>query len=87
MRDTIPSIKPFGVMLTVKDIAAYFQVDAKTVYGLIEEGLIVCHRIGLGRGTIRVSEKDLASYLASVRCVAAEPSRTTRRKRLKHIRL
>ena len=50
-------------MFTVKEVAEKLNVSAQCVYALIDAGKLIAHRIGLGRGTIRVSEDDLQAYL------------------------
>jgi len=51
----------------VADVARILNVSASCVYALIEKGVLACHRIGLGRGTVRISETDLNHYLATSR--------------------
>ena len=76
------------MMLKPAELAERLKVSLSTIYGLIESGKIACHRIGRGRGAVRVSEPDLAAYLESCRHeVQAVPVRTPHRLRLKHIRL
>jgi len=60
-------------MLTVEQAADQLQVSKSIVYSLIEAGKIACHRIGLGRGTIRMSQDDLDQYLES--CKQYQPTR------------
>lgn len=43
-------------MLTVKEVAERLRVSRTCVYQLIERGMLVCHRIGLGRGAIRIAQ-------------------------------
>ena len=50
-------------MLTVTQVAERLQVSRSIVYALIDARKLSCHRIGLGRGTIRISESDLDAYL------------------------
>ena len=50
-------------MLTVREVADHLRVSPSCVYGLIGRGLLACHRIGLGRGTIRVTAEQLARFL------------------------
>ena len=77
-------------MLTVRDIATELKVSESSVYALIESGRLACHRIGNGRGVIRVHEADLETYLNSCRVNTKKdgekPVRVPRR-RLKHIEL
>ena len=50
-------------MLKVKQVAERLNVSSSIVYALIDGGALKCNRIGLGRGTIRVSEDALREYL------------------------
>lgn len=54
-------------MLTVKQASVVLGVSATCVYQLVARGKLAYHRIGLGRGAIRISESDLTAYLASCR--------------------
>lgn len=54
-------------MLTVKQVSAALGVSATCVYQLVAQGKLAHHRIGLGRGAIRISEIDLKLYLDSCR--------------------
>ena len=76
--------------LTVREVATRLRVSASSVYLLVENGRLSHHRIGARRGAIRVSEEDLAAYLARCRQEGTEgrpaPPPVTRPK-LKHIRL
>jgi excisionase family DNA binding protein len=49
--------------MRVKDVAKRLDISISTAYNLIESGQIPHCRHGLGRGTIRVSEEQLAQYL------------------------
>ena len=69
-------------MLTVSQVAERLNVSQSIVYSLVDKGLIVCHRIGLGRGAIRISEEDLARYLKSCR-----DANSSSGPKLKHINL
>lgn len=72
-------------LLTVEQTAKRLQVSKSIVYSLIEAGKLICHRIGLGRGTIRVSAADLESYLADCRVHCGASNSRRPRKRLRHI--
>ncbi len=52
-------------MMTVKQVSEKLAVSAACVYRLIDSGRLLAHRIGVGRGTIRVSEEALETYLAA----------------------
>jgi excisionase family DNA binding protein len=67
-------------MLTVKQTAGRLNVSESTVYALIKNGLLRSHRVGVGRGVIRVSESAIAEYLDSAiacassrKCVGCRP--------------
>jgi excisionase family DNA binding protein len=62
--------------LTVAEAAAEAGIGLRTMYGLCERGEIDHHRIGAGRGTIRVNKKALAA-LQRQGSVNAKGSRTT----------
>ena len=74
--------------MTVKQAAGRLEVSAATVYGLVAAGKLRCHRIGLGRGAIRISEAHVVQYLEG-----AEPTPRSvlgpapaRQVKLKHLR-
>lgn len=50
-------------MLSVKAVARLLSVSPKTIYKIISKGTLKAHRVGVGRGTIRVSEDQLSEYL------------------------
>ncbi len=80
--------KPADVnLLTVKDVAERLNVSPSLVYQLVESGKLPVHRIGTGRGTIRVSQSDLESYLAGCHTQTRSPSLVSRKTKLKHIHL
>lgn len=69
-------------MLTVKQVADRLNVSQSIIYALVDKGKIVCHRIGVGRGSIRISEEDLACYLRSCR-----NTESSSRPKLRHLNL
>jgi excisionase family DNA binding protein len=73
--------------MKVKEAAARLEVSAATIYGLVAAGKLRCHRVGLGRGAIRITEEHVAEYLSGAQPIArpvpAKPTRT--RVRLKHL--
>lgn len=73
-------------MLSVKDAAVRLNVSTSTIYSLIKCGQLRSHRVGVGRGVIRVSEANISDYLQSSASVIDRPPRH-RRQSLKHIRL
>ena len=54
-------------MLTIAQVAERLQVSRQLVYALVEAGELPAHRFGLGRGTVRVSEDDLQTYIGHCR--------------------
>ncbi len=76
--------------LTVSDVAQRLKIGVSTVYVLINSGQLPHHRIGARRGAIRISEDDLAAYLANCHADsrdAAPPVTTTPMRKLKHLKL
>ncbi len=74
-------------MLTVQDVAEQLRVSNSLVYGLISSGKISCHRIGRGRGAIRVRRDDLDRFLEGCRVEKEQPERRPPRPKLKHLKL
>jgi len=77
------------MFLTVPETAERLKVSKSCVYQLVETGKIPCHRIGTGRGAIRISETDLEEYLTECRSemqTSEKPQRVSRPK-LKHLKL
>jgi excisionase family DNA binding protein len=50
-------------MYTVREIAQRMKCSTALVYLLCSEGKLKHHRLGLGRGTIRVTEEQLLAFL------------------------
>jgi excisionase family DNA binding protein len=68
-------------------VAQRLNVSQATVYALIASGRLRHHRVGMGRGVIRVDEEQLADYLReSEPAISAAPA-PARHVRLKHLRL
>ncbi len=74
-------------MLTVKQVAEKLGVSPTTVYGLCQRRKLRHARVGLGRGAVRIDEKDLDDFLsgATVGPERAQPSPPL--ERLKHLRV
>jgi len=49
--------------LTVSQAAKVAGASKRTIYKLCEEGRLLHHRVGTGRGTIRIKQSDLRRYL------------------------
>lgn len=77
------------MLLTVKNVAERLNISPSCVYQLVESGQLAHHRIGLGRGAIRVTEDDLTNYLDQVRHHASgdRPREKASRPKLKHLKL
>ncbi len=54
-------------LMTVKKVARRLRVSASLVYQLVDSGRLGCHRIGNGRGAIRIRPKDVDEYLNQCR--------------------
>ena len=72
---------------TVRDVASQLRVSPSLVYQLVETGKLACHRIGTGRGAIRISLTDLEAYLRDCRSERQTPIPKPSRPRLKHLKL
>jgi excisionase family DNA binding protein len=74
--------------LTIREMAKRLAIAPSTAYALVQSGKIASHRIGIGRGAIRIDEQDLKDFLGSCR---SSPRPETRprlaRARLKHLKL
>lgn len=58
-------------LLTVKEVARRLRVSQSLVYQLVDTGRLGCHRIGNGRGAIRICPEDVTNYLQSCRAEAS----------------
>ena len=47
---------------TVKELALRWGVSRSVVYAMVASGALPATRIGVGRGTIRVSEEDVTEF-------------------------
>jgi excisionase family DNA binding protein len=52
-------------VFSVNQLAERLGVSAACVYALVESKELAHYRIGMGRGTIRVSDEQLQAYLGS----------------------
>jgi excisionase family DNA binding protein len=53
--------------MTVPAAAKYLEVSTTLIYDLCARGDLAHHRLGIGRGTIRVIQADLDAYMAKCR--------------------
>lgn len=67
-------------LLTVKDVAARLKISGSCVNALATAGRLPGYKVGLGRGTWRFAEADLAAYLESCKTPTASPSTRKRSK-------
>ena len=74
-------------LLTIHEVAAILKVSKSLVYGMIASGKIACHRIGNGRGAIRVRRDDLEQFISHCRVEPEIPPVRIPRPKLKHLRL
>ena len=58
-------------MFSVKEVAERLGVSLGTVYALVNKGRLRAFRIGVGRGTLRISEESLNAYLKDSEVAAA----------------
>jgi excisionase family DNA binding protein len=61
--------------VTVQQVAERLEVSTQLVYALVAAGKLTCTRHGLGRGVIRISEEQLAEYLAGAAQQESPPRR------------
>jgi excisionase family DNA binding protein len=60
-----PKQTPAPRLMSVTAVALHLDVSGKTVRRLIDDGELPIHRIGR---QVRISEPDLAAYIARSRC-------------------
>ena len=91
--DNAPSyitLTKHSLMMTVKQAAERLNVSEKTVRNMVKCGKLPHHRIGAGRGVIRISEHALEQHLAESEVresLANSQTRTQDRRRLRHIKI
>ncbi len=83
-------------LLTMRQVAERLAISLSAAYQLVDARKLAHHRIGVGRGAIRVNERDLVQFLADCRREATleppAPSPIRSRERIaiqpfKHLRL
>ena len=70
-------------LLTVKEVAARLGVSVSTIYSLVAAGELPAHRIGVGRGTLRIRDTAIQSYLESNQVESKAFSNHTKERRQK----
>ena len=78
-------------LLKIEEAAKRLSVSRSTMYQLVEKRQLPHHRIGLGRGAIRISEVDLVEFLRQRRIEQLGANKNDKRprptrKRLRHLR-
>ena len=73
--------------MTVRKAAERLEVSQSTVYALIAAGKLKCHRVGVGRGCIRIHEDHIAAYLAAGEQTALTPPPAVRTFQPRHIKI
>ena len=64
--DVLPLNPMLGAgMLTVKQVAERLGVSSSQVYALCSSGKLAHYRFGVGKGALRISEEQLAAFLAA----------------------
>jgi excisionase family DNA binding protein len=76
-------------LLTVAEAASLLKISRSLVYQLIEAGRLAVHRLGCGRGALRLKKSDVARYVDSCRDEACEPAPVAVRtlSSLKHLKV
>lgn len=54
-------------LVIVRDVALQLNVSPACIYALAKKGLLIGHKIGVGRGTWRFRPEDVDAYLASAK--------------------
>lgn len=68
--------------MNVREAAAELEISQSAVYALCAKGLLPHARLGVGRGTIRISKDDLRAYVESRRVGQPAPAMI-----LKHLKI
>jgi excisionase family DNA binding protein len=80
------------VVFTVREVAKALRVSQAVIYGYVEAGLLVCHRLGArGRGAIRITEAQVEALLELRKTQKGpkpvKPSAPRRKLKLQHLSL
>src|SRR3954449_13496005 len=62
-------------LLTVREAGDLMKLSAGAVYALCKAGTLPHHRLGQGRGAIRIDRQDLLTYVEACRTGAAPVAR------------
>ena len=69
-------------LMKVPEVAKRLDVSVSMIYSLCAGGRMPHVRVGLGRGTIRISEEDLTAFLEACRADRPAPAAS-----LRHIKI
>jgi excisionase family DNA binding protein len=75
------------MLLSIKQVAAKLHLGQTTVYGLCRQRKLRHFRVGLGRGAIRIDERDLEEYLKGAMAGPELVQPLPPRERFKHLRV
>lgn len=77
-----PEEGDFGetIVFKIAEVAKRLRISLACVYALVESGRLACYRIGVGRGTIRISEEQLQAFLDSAEQDSMAPTTHPRAK-------
>ncbi len=64
---------------SVAEVARRLSISRASVYLLVQQRRLACHRIGVGRGAVRVSECDLQAFLGGCHQAVAQSERRPER--------
>lgn len=79
-----PAARATTPMMTVEDVALRINMSDSFVYAAIADGRLKHHRFGKGQGGIRISEPQLAAFLAETERVGT-PSAEPPKKKYRHL--
>lgn len=72
-------------LLKVPETASLLRLSISAVYALVDQGKLAAYRVGPRQGGVRISEEDVAAYLASCRTPAGQPCRSRQQVKLKRL--
>lgn len=75
------------MLLSIKQACEKLHLGQTTVYGLCKRRMLRHVRVGLGRGSIRIDEKDLDEYLKGAMVGAVPVQPLPPRERFKHLKV
>ena len=68
LNSMLAAVQPVATdTLSVKQASERYGIPERTIYALCKDGQLVHHRVGTGRGTIRIKPADLDRHLLQSR--------------------